>query len=114
MEIVSYGLSLLATLLAAGAQVFLKTSANQTGEQSFLKKFLNKKVIFSYSIMFVSLTLNTLALRVMPLKNLPAITATSFIWILLLSALFLKEKPSRNRVLGTLIIFVGVLISISG
>lgn len=114
MEIVSYGLSLLATLLAAGAQVFLKTSANQTGNESFLKKFLNKRVILSYSIMLVSLTLNTLALRMMPLKILPAITATSFIWILLLSMIFLKEKPSRNKILGTAIIFVGVLISISG
>lgn len=110
MEKISYLIALLSVLVSSTGQVFLKTEAEQE-HKNFLRKFLNIRVIFSYGLMLLSLTLNTIALRYIPLKRMPGITATSFLWVLCFSFLFLKEKPGKYKLLGTFLIMVGVIIS---
>lgn len=100
-----------ATLVAAFSQLLLKRSANATNGKGFLQKFLNPRVIIGYGLLFVSLAMNSIALRVVDLGMIPGITAMGFIWILLISIFILKEKPGKFRVLGTLIIFIGVIVS---
>lgn len=97
-------------IIASFAQILLKKSA-ETGSQSFIKKFLNIKVVSSYILLFISMFINTFVLRHLELKILPCITATSFLWILLFSYLFLGEKPSTNKVIGMLMIMAGVIVA---
>lgn len=106
----SYLIALTAVIIAAVSQVLLKKEANKQ-HKSFLGKFMNVKVILAYILLFGSLFLNTVALRDMELTVLPCITASSFIWILLLSWFYLGERPGKNKIIGSLIIAAGIIIS---
>jgi drug/metabolite transporter (DMT)-like permease len=107
---VSYVYAIAAVLIASASQVLLKKKASNA-PKSFWKKFLNLPVILSYILLFISMILNSLALRQMDMAVLPCITATSFLWIMVLSAIFLGEKPTRNKIIGIAMILVGVLVS---
>jgi multidrug transporter EmrE-like cation transporter len=108
--VLSYVFAIIAVLISSASQVLLKKKANNA-PKSFWKKFLNAPVIVSYILLFTSMILNSLALRQMDMAVLPCITATSFLWIMLLSAIFLGEKPTRNKIIGIAMILVGVLVS---
>lgn len=106
----SYLYAITAVLIASASQVLLKKKAN-TAPRRFLDKFLNAPVIASYLLLFTSMVLNSLALRRMDMAVLPCITATSFLWIMLLSAIFLGEKPTKRKVIGIAMILLGVVVS---
>lgn len=106
----SYLYAIAAVLIASASQVLLKKKANQAPKR-FLDKFLNAPVILSYALLFSSMLLNSLALRKMDMAVLPCITATSFLWIMLLSAIFLGEKPTKRKIIGITMILLGVLVS---
>ncbi len=106
----SYIAAIAAVIIAAVSQVLLKKEANNKHE-TFIGKFMNAKVILAYILLFGSLFLNTVALRNMELTVLPCITASSFIWILLFSYIYLGERPGKNKIIGSLIIAAGIIIS---
>lgn len=106
----SYIYAIAAVIIASASQVLLKKKASKA-PKSFLKKFFNGPVLLSYCLLFLSMVLNSLALRQMEMSVLPCITATSFLWIMVLSAIFLGEKPSRRKVIGVGMILIGVLVS---
>ncbi len=108
--VISYLLAIAAVLISSASQVLLKKKASNA-PKSFWRKFFNAPVIVSYLLLFTSMVLNSLALREMEMTVLPCITATSFLWIMILSAIFLDEKPTRRKVAGVAMILVGVLIS---
>ena len=107
-----YGIAFVAVFLGTAGQILLKRSANDTlGQEGFLRKFLNVRVIVSYGLLFLSLFCNQLALRKVPMAVLPCITATSFIWVFLFGFLILRERPSRRKIIGVAIILAGIAIS---
>ena len=93
------------------SKFLLKTQANTTGGKGFFSKFLNIRVIVSYGLLFLTLAINQIALRWVPLSVMPCITSTSFVWVFVMGALILKEKVSARKVLGVAIIIAGVIIS---
>lgn len=108
--VLSYIFAIAAVIIASASQVLLKKKASKA-PKNFFKKFLNGPVILSYLLLFLSMALNSLALREMGMTVLPCITATSFLWIMVLSAIFLGEKPTRRKVIGIVMILVGVVVS---
>ena len=91
-----YAMAFAAVLIATISQILLKRQV---------------RVIVSYGLLFLSLALNQVALICVPVSVLPCITATSFIWIFLFSAIFLHERPSKRKILGVIIILAGIAIS---
>lgn len=108
---VCYAAAIIAAFVTALSQILLKTQANTTGGKGFFSKFLNIRVIVSYGLLFLTLAINQIALRYVPLSVMPCITSTSFIWVFVMGALILKEKVSPRKVLGVAIIIAGVVIS---
>ena len=106
-----YFMAFVSVFASTTSQILLKTQANKTEHQNFFKKFLNLRVILSYGILFLSLAFNQVALIHVPASVVPCITATSFIWIFLFSFIFLKERPSRRKILGVVLILAGIAIS---
>ena len=106
----SYLFAIASVLVASVGQILMKGEANKE-HKSFLSKFLNFRVIFAYVLMVFSLFLNAIALRDLPLAVLPCITSTSFIWILILSSIFFREKPTAKKVIGAMLIVVGIIVS---
>ncbi len=108
--IVSYCLALSSVLVACASQILLKKSANKGADKSFLQKFLNWSVIIAYGCMFLSSVLSMLSLRGMDLKQMPMFQATSFIWIMLFSRVFLKEKITKRMWISILVIGIGIVV----
>ena len=108
---VCYAAAIIGAFVTALSQILLKTQANTTGGKGFFSKFLNIRVIVSYGLLFLTLAINQIALRYVPLSVMPCITSTSFIWVFVMGALILKEKVSPRKVLGVAIIIAGAVIS---
>lgn len=108
---ICYAAAIAGAFITALSQILLKSQANVTGGRGFFQKFLNLRVILSYGLLFLTLAINQVALRYVPLSVMPCITATSFIWVFVLSVLILKEKVSPRKVLGVAVIIAGVVIS---
>jgi len=106
-----YIIAFIGTLLTAFSQILLKLQAKKNTNKNFVLKFLNVRVILSYGLLFMTLVLNQIALIHVPVSVLPCITALSFVWIFLLSHFFLKESASKTKIVGVIIILIGVLIA---
>ena len=105
MIILAYISSVLAALLSSAGQLFLKKAA--------LKKVaLTKNIsLFIGGILFIiGLTASLFALRYLEFSTFYSITACNYIFIMLLSHLFLKEKIDRAKVIGIITISIGILI----
>lgn len=97
------------TFFTAVSQVLLKQSANRT-YKSPIREYLNWRVMLSYFIFFCVLLVNTYAFTQVEMKYGTVIDAFSYVFVMLLSYTLLKEKFSKGRLIGNLIIIVGILI----
>ena len=86
-------LMLICTMFSAVSQILLKQSANEE-HASALREYLNWRVIVAYLIFGSVLLLNTF----------------TYVFVLLLSFGVLKEKVSKGKLIGNLIIILGVLV----
>ncbi len=100
---------IVSVLISSIAQVMLKVEANKKHE-SHLKEYLNPMVIIAYGIFFLSTFLTMYALKYVPLTYSPIIEPLSYIFVPVIGVLVLKEKISKRRVLGILIMLVGIVV----
>ncbi len=95
--------------IAAFSQVLLKTSANvQYG--SFLKQYLNWRVILGYVMLLISMLFSVYAYSGMDYKYGPAIESIGFVLVAVLSLVILKEKMTKRKVAGYILIVAGLIL----
>ena len=100
---------LLSVLISAISQLLLKKSALEKHE-SLSKEYLNPRVILAYGL-FVGCTLLTVfAYKGVPLSLVPLLEATGYIYIAIISSLFLDEKITNRKLLGNALIIAGIII----
>lgn len=99
----------IATFFSASSQILLKQSANQT-HKNVIFEYLNWRVILSYFIFFSVLLVNTYAYTKVDMKYGAVIDTFTYVFVMLLSALILKEKFTKWKLVGNLIIIVGVVL----
>lgn len=97
------------TVFSAVSQILLKQSANQEHETA-LKEYLNWRVITAYMIFGSVLLVNTYAYTQVDMKYGPVLDTFTYVFVLILSWLVLKEKITRGKLIGNLLIVAGVLI----
>lgn len=97
------------TFFTAISQVLLKQSANRTYRHPVFE-YLNWRVILSYGIFFGVLLLNTYAYTQVDMKYGAVIDTCSYLFVMILSWLLLKEHFSRGQLIGNLIILTGIFI----
>lgn len=97
------------TFFTAVSQILLKQSANKTYRHPIFE-YLNWRVILSYGIFAGVLLLNTYAYTKVEMKYGAVIDTFSYVFVMLLSYFILKEKMTKRRLLGNLIIMTGVFI----
>lgn len=100
---------LAAVLISAVSQIFLKSSANVTYENK-LKEYLNPRVIIGYGLMVLSTLCVIYAYRGIEYKNGAVIESLGYLLIMILSRLVFKEEITRNKIIGNLLILLGVFI----
>ena len=97
------------TFLTAVYQILLKQSSNIKYENK-IREYLNFRVILSYGMFFLILLLNTWCYTKVEMRYGPVIDTAAYVFVLLLSRLILKEKITKGKILGNLIIITGILI----
>lgn len=61
-------------------------------------------------MLVISTILTILAFRGLEYKNGPIIESIGYIFIMILSKIFLKEKFTKNKIIGNALILVGIMI----
>ena len=97
------------TFFTAVSQILLKQSSNIKYENK-IREYLNFRVILSYGMFFLILLLNTWCCTKVEMRYGPVIDTAAYVFVLLLSRLILKEKITKGKILGNLIIIAGILI----
>ncbi len=91
------------------SQIILKKSAQKKYENK-IKEYLNPRVIFAYMIFFAATLCSVLAYTKIPLSFGPILESAGYIFVAILSRMFLKEKISKQKMLGLSIIIIGIII----
>lgn len=97
------------TFFSAISQILLKQSANKTYENP-LREYLNWRVITAYGLFFGILLLNTWCYTKVDMRYGPVIDTATYVFVLILSRLILREKITRGKMIGNLIIIVGIIV----
>jgi drug/metabolite transporter (DMT)-like permease len=103
-------------LMAAGifacsaSQLLLKKSATMQWRSRWAF-MLNWRVIVAYGIFFCSLMINLFAMhKGVNLKDMPILESLGYVFVPLLSYVFLKERISRRMVVSILLILAGIYV----
>ena len=107
-SMVSYK-KILAAFLAALSQLLLKLSAGE--HRSGIRVYLNVKVIAGYGLLMLTMLMNVWAYQTVEYHLGPVLNASSYIFVMILSTLVLKEKLTLMKSLGFLLIISGICIS---
>ena len=102
-------LMFLGTFFSAISQVLLKQSAGKT-YKSVIYEYLNWRVIVAYGISFSTLLLNTYAFTVVDMKYGAVIDTFSYVFVMVLSWLILKEYFTKGQLIGNLTIITGIFV----
>ncbi len=103
-------LIVLAVVISSFSQILLKKST-KVEHSSFIKEYLNKEVIIGYLMMFVSTILTLLAYHFgVEYKNGPIIESLGYVLIMVLSLLFFKEKITKRKLIGNILILIGIVV----
>ncbi len=108
-EWIYYVLYLFSVFVASLSQIILKKSA-MIHYENRLKEYLNPYVIGAYFFFFGSSLMTTMSYRGVPLTLGPVLESTGYIYVGVLGMLILREKLSRRKIIGNLLIIGGILI----
>ncbi|MGL4484268.1 MAG: EamA family transporter [Anaerovoracaceae bacterium] len=103
-------LMIFGVFISSISQVLLKKSANNNSKQSIVKQYLNPYVIIGYGLLGIAMLIPLYAYTVLELKYGAVIESLGFVFILILSVVFLKEKATYKRIIGNILIIAGVII----
>lgn len=96
-------------LVSSVSQMMLKISANKQYESS-IKEYLNPWVICAYILFFGSTLIMVFAYKVLPLSLGPVVEALGYVFVGVLGFVVLKEKITRKKALGMVLIVIGVVV----
>ena len=102
-------LLILSVLVSSISQILLKKSASKT-YSSIIKEYLNWYVIIGYILMVISTVLVVLGLKGTQYKNAPISESLGYIFVMILSNRILKEKITKKKIIGNVLILFGILI----
>lgn len=91
------------------SQILLKKSALKRYD-SKIKEYLNPLVISAYCIFFSCTLIGIIAYEFIPLSMGPIFESTGYVFVSILGFIFLKERISKKKAIGMVIIVIGVLV----
>lgn len=110
MSIIHVFIYIFSVFISSVSQILLKTSANKKYE-SRIREYLNPSVIIAYGIFFIATFVTIIAYKGIPLSLGPILETTGYLWVSLLGYFILKEKISRRKIIGLIVVVVGIVVS---
>ncbi|WP_455534641.1 EamA family transporter [Roseburia inulinivorans] len=95
--------------ISSVSQTILKTSAEKKYDNR-LQEYLNPKVIIAYGIFFLSSLITVVAYKYVPLSLGPILESCGYIFITLLGYFILHEKVGKKKLIGLIVILMGISI----
>ena len=102
-------LALFGQLLASVSQILLKKSSGKE-YPNFIRQYLNILVIGGYGLLVVALFVAIICYGHMPYMYVVIIEPVGYILVMFLSRFVFKEKITRSKVAGMMLILCGILI----
>ena len=99
-----------AIIITSISQILLKIGANRGKSKSYLYSFFNFFTIIGYFFLLLSTVFSLYALRVISLKITIVMLPLVYIFVGFLSFVILKEYFSKIKLIGSIIIIIGILI----
>ncbi len=100
----------LGSLIASLSQVLLKKSAGKT-YSSVIKEYFNPYVIIGYGMMVAATLCGVYAYhKGVPYKNGVMLESIGFVLVMIFSRVFFKEKITKRKILGNVLILVGLVV----
>jgi drug/metabolite transporter (DMT)-like permease len=96
-------------ILANYSQILLKKATLAVYDAKW-KEYVNRYVISGYSLFVINAGLNVIAMKGVPLKQAPVLESLSYVVILVFSWYFLGEKITKRKVIGNIIIIIGIAV----
>ena len=109
MKIEYYILLSISALISALSQILLKKSANHR-HSGLLSEYLNPLVIVAYFLFFGVMLFNIYIFTLVEYKFGIVINSFSTIFVLILSNHLLNEKITSRKVIGNILIFLGIVV----
>ena len=103
------GLYLVGVIISAASQILLKKSAEKEYPNR-IREYLNPYVIISYAIFFLATLVSVFAFKKIDASMGPILGASGYIFVAFFSWIFLKEKISKMKILGLVIIVAGIVV----
>ena len=99
-------------LVAAASQLMLKKAADNPRNKG-LRVYLNPLVILAYTLFLGCMLLNVLAYRTLELTLTSVLEASGYLYVVVLSHVFLKERITPRKLLGNALIIVGIVLALT-
>ena len=103
-------LFLFSVFIASCSQILLKKSAMKEHE-SFIKEYLNPYVIVAYLLFFLGTLITIISYKTIPLSFGLILESAGYIFVAILSYIFLKETLNSKQILGLGLILIGIAIA---
>lgn len=100
---------LIGVIISSFAQLLLK-KASSINYNNKIKEYLNFKTLFAYFVFFSATIFSVYSYKGIPLSLGPILGTTEYIFITILSIVFLKEKISIKKILGLSLVLVGIFV----
>lgn len=99
-------------IISAIAQVLLKKAANKNVEEknSTIKEYLNLRTIVAYGVFFGATLCTVFSYKYIPLAMGPILGASEYIFVAILGRFWLKEKITKQKMIGLIIIVIGIVV----
>lgn len=97
-------LFIISIILASFSQIILKKGSKEKNI------FINKYTIVGYLLMLISTLFTLYGYKGVQLSLSQILQSLSFIFVAILSKVFLNEKISRKTIIGICLIIVGIII----
>lgn len=104
-----YVIVIVGVVISAFAQILLKRSSAK--EASFVRQYVNWRVITGYALIFAALLMDLYAMRNgIKAKEVSTLESLSYLFVPVLSILILKERISVRKWIGIAIIITGIIL----
>lgn len=107
MQLIFSLIFVLSVFISSISQVMLKTSANKTYTDKF-KEYFNPTVIIAYGLFFLSTIINIFAYKYVDLSSGTILESMGYVFVAMLGYIFLKERFSKKKIIGMLLIIFGI------
>lgn len=105
-----YCFMILLTAFGSAVSQILLNLSNRKQHKDKIHEYLNGYVIGSYGILAIVLVANAYIMQFVQLKIAHAIAATTYFFVMILSRIILKEKITKNKLIGNILILIGICI----